>query len=200
MSRVDSARLAVSRARHPLAGCAVASDAFFPFPDALMGRLIQFVVAHEVGHTLGFRHNFKGSSMYPLDSVRSRTWVEKMGHSPSIMDYARFNYVAQPEDKLPIETLVPKVGPYDKFAIAVTPYMAKLMDRDDPNCPIRKQYLPSFHEETKPGFQTLLDQLRLDSQQVVVERNRAIVPRQRFAEEFLAEGDTLEIVHFVGGG
>jgi biopolymer transport protein ExbB/TolQ len=48
---------------------------------------------------------------------------------------------------------------YEKFAIAVTPYMAKLMDRDDPNCPIRKQYLPTHHEETKPGFQTLLDQL-----------------------------------------
>jgi hypothetical protein len=89
----------------------------FPFPDSLMGRLVQFVVAHEVGHTLALRHNMKGSSMYPLDSVRSRTWVERMGHSPSIMDYARFNYVAQPEDRLPLETLVPKVGPYDKFAI-----------------------------------------------------------------------------------
>ena len=88
----------------------------FPFPDSLMGRLVQFVVAHEVGHTLGFRHNFKGSSMYPVDSIRSRTWVTKMGHSPSIMDYARFNYVAQPEDKLPLETLIPKVGPYDKYA------------------------------------------------------------------------------------
>jgi hypothetical protein len=88
----------------------------FPFPDELMGRLIEFVVAHEVGHTLGFRHNFKGSSMYPLDSIRSASWVTRMGHSPSIMDYARFNYVAQPEDKLPLETLVPKVGPYDKFA------------------------------------------------------------------------------------
>jgi hypothetical protein len=88
----------------------------FPFPDTLMGRLVQFVVAHEVGHTLGFRHNFKGSSMYPLDSIRSRSWVTKMGHSPSIMDYARFNYVAQPEDNLPLETLIPKVGPYDKFA------------------------------------------------------------------------------------
>jgi hypothetical protein len=88
----------------------------FPFPDTLMGRLVQFVVSHEVGHTLGFRHNFKGSSMYPLDSIRSRTWVEKMGHSPSIMDYARFNYVAQPEDNLPLESLVPKVGPYDRYA------------------------------------------------------------------------------------
>ncbi|MBL0938512.1 MAG: zinc-dependent metalloprotease [Gemmatimonadaceae bacterium] len=88
----------------------------FPFPDSLMGRLVQFVVAHEVGHTLGFRHNFKGSSMYPLDSIRSKTWVAKMGHSPSIMDYARFNYVAQPEDGIPVSQLVPKVGPYDLYA------------------------------------------------------------------------------------
>ncbi|MCC6241616.1 MAG: zinc-dependent metalloprotease [Gemmatimonadaceae bacterium] len=89
----------------------------FPFPDSLMGRLVQFVVAHEVGHTLGFPHNFKGSSMYPLDSIRSKTWVAKMGHSPSIMDYARFNYVAQPEDGIALGDLVPKVGPYDKYAI-----------------------------------------------------------------------------------
>ncbi|MES2525268.1 MAG: zinc-dependent metalloprotease [Gemmatimonadota bacterium] len=89
----------------------------FPFPDSLMGRLVQFVVAHEVGHTLGFPHNFKGSSMYPLDSIRSKSWVAKMGHSPSIMDYARFNYVAQPEDNIPLGDLVPKVGVYDKFAV-----------------------------------------------------------------------------------
>jgi len=89
----------------------------FPFPDTLMGRLVQFVVAHEVGHTLGFPHNFKGSSMYPLDSIRSKTWVAKMGHSPSIMDYARFNYVAQPEDGIALGDLVPKVGPYDKYAV-----------------------------------------------------------------------------------
>ncbi|MGZ8411556.1 MAG: zinc-dependent metalloprotease [Gemmatirosa sp.] len=94
-----------------------------PLPDSLMGRLVQNVVAHEVGHTLALRHNMKGSSMYPLDSVRSRTWTARMGHSPSIMDYARFNYVAQPEDDIPLDALVPKVGPYDRFAIrwAYTP-------------------------------------------------------------------------------
>jgi hypothetical protein len=89
----------------------------FPFPDSLMGRLVQFVAAHEVGHTLGFPHNFKSSSMYPVDSVRSKTWVAKMGHSPSIMDYARFNYVAQPEDGIALGDLVPKVGTYDTFAV-----------------------------------------------------------------------------------
>jgi len=87
-----------------------------PFPDSLMGKLLQFVVAHEVGHTLGFQHNMKASSMYPADSVRSASWVAKMGHSPSIMDYARFNYVAQPEDNIALGDLIPRVGTYDAFA------------------------------------------------------------------------------------
>ena len=88
-----------------------------PLPDSLMGRLVQNVVAHEVGHTLGFPHNTKASSLYPLDSIRSRTWVARMGHSPSIMDYARFNYVAQPEDRIDVNDLVPRLGPYDKYAV-----------------------------------------------------------------------------------
>lgn len=87
-----------------------------PLPDSLMGRLLQFVVAHEVGHTLGFPHNMKASSTYPADSVRSASWVRRMGHTPTLMDYARFNYVAQPEDRIALEDLVPRVGPYDVFA------------------------------------------------------------------------------------
>ncbi|MDO8501766.1 MAG: zinc-dependent metalloprotease [Gemmatimonadaceae bacterium] len=87
-----------------------------PFPDSLMGRLVEYVVAHEVGHTLGFQHNMKASSTYPADSIRSAMWVHRMGHTPTLMDYARFNYVAQPEDHIAVEDLVPRIGPYDLFA------------------------------------------------------------------------------------
>ncbi|HKE02874.1 MAG TPA: zinc-dependent metalloprotease, partial [Blastocatellia bacterium] len=87
-----------------------------PLPDDLMGELIRYVVAHEVGHTLGFQHNMKASSMYPMEKVRDREWVKKMGHTPTLMDYSRFNYVAQPEDKIDPQDLIPKIGPYDKWA------------------------------------------------------------------------------------
>jgi hypothetical protein len=89
----------------------------FPLPDDLMGKLIEYVVTHEVGHSLGLRHNFKASSLYTLEQIRNPEWVKKMGHTPSIMDYARFNYVAQPEDKIDVDDLTPKIGPYDKWAI-----------------------------------------------------------------------------------
>src|SRR5206468_2911552 len=65
----------------------------------------------------GLQHNMLASAMYPQEKVRDREWLHKMSHTPSIMDYSRFNYVAQPEDKIPVEDLIPNVGPYDRFAI-----------------------------------------------------------------------------------
>ena len=88
----------------------------FPMPDVLMGRLVEYVVAHEVGHTLGFQHNMKASSTYPQEKVRDKEWVKTMGHTPTLMDYSRFNYVAQPEDGIALEDLIPNIGPYDKWA------------------------------------------------------------------------------------
>ena len=86
------------------------------FDDEVMGRLIRFVSSHEVGHTLGLPHNFASSYAYPVDSLRSASFTSKMGTAPSIMDYARFNYIAQPEDKG--VALMPNIGIYDKYAIA----------------------------------------------------------------------------------
>jgi hypothetical protein len=87
-----------------------------PMPDDLMGTLIEYVAAHEVGHTLGFQHNMKASSTYPQEKVRDKAWVKKMGHTPTLMDYSRFNYVAQPEDGIDPADLVPQIGPYDDWA------------------------------------------------------------------------------------
>ncbi|MCH8333190.1 zinc-dependent metalloprotease [Candidatus Sumerlaeota bacterium] len=88
----------------------------FPLPDSLMGTLLQYVVTHEVGHTLGFQHNMKASSLYPPEKLRDPQWVKTMSHTPTLMDYSRFNYVAQPEDGIDPADLIPKIGPYDKFA------------------------------------------------------------------------------------
>ncbi|MBS1564351.1 MAG: zinc-dependent metalloprotease, partial [Bacteroidetes bacterium] len=87
------------------------------FDDSLMGQLIRFVVSHEVGHTLGLLHNFGASSATPVEKLRDKAWVEAHGHTSSIMDYARFNYVAQPEDNISESGLFPRIGDYDNWAI-----------------------------------------------------------------------------------
>lgn len=86
------------------------------FSDEHMGEAIRFVSSHEVGHTFGLKHNMGASFAYPVDSLRSKTFTSKMGGTaPSIMDYARYNYVAQPEDH--VTAITPQIGVYDKYAI-----------------------------------------------------------------------------------
>ena len=89
----------------------------FKYDEELMGDLIRFVSSHEVGHTLGLRHNKGSSSFTPVEKLRDKEWVEKNGHTVSIMDYARFNYVAQPEDGIGKEGIYPRINLYDKWAI-----------------------------------------------------------------------------------
>jgi hypothetical protein len=85
-----------------------------PLPDDLMGELVAMVTSHEVGHTLGFRHNMKASSTYSVEQLRDPVFTKKYGVEASIMDYGRFNYVAQPGDGA---RLIPIIGPYDEFAV-----------------------------------------------------------------------------------
>jgi len=85
------------------------------FSDEQMGELIRFVSSHEIGHTLGLPHNFGSSYAYPVDSLRSKAFTDKHGTAPSIMDYARFNYIAQPGDG--VTKLHPQIGEYDKWSI-----------------------------------------------------------------------------------
>ncbi|MFB9079171.1 zinc-dependent metalloprotease [Flavobacterium procerum] len=85
--------------------------------DELMGELIRFVSSHEIGHTIGLRHNMGASSATPVENLRDKKWVEENGHTVSIMDYARFNYVAQPEDNISPKGIYPRIGMYDKWAV-----------------------------------------------------------------------------------
>lgn len=85
------------------------------YDDKLMGELIRFVSSHEVGHSMGLIHNMRASSSTPVESLRDPSWVEKYGHTSSIMDYCRFNYVAQPGDS--VKSYFPRINDYDKWAI-----------------------------------------------------------------------------------
>jgi hypothetical protein len=102
------------------------------FKTEVMGRLIRFVSSHELGHTIGLPHNMGSSAAYPVDSLRSASFTKKYGTAPSIMDYARFNYVAQPGDKG--VALMPNIGVYDKYAVAwgYRPILGKTAEEEKP--------------------------------------------------------------------
>ena len=129
----------------------------YPMPENVVGDVMRFVVAHEVGHTLGLRHNFGASSMYPVEKLRDREYVKKHGHTASIMDYARMNYIAQPEDRIDVKDLIPGIGVYDEFAIEwgyrYFPGM-KLADETDY---LRKWVSEKRKEDPKYKFGTELD-------------------------------------------
>ncbi|HLK16438.1 MAG TPA: zinc-dependent metalloprotease, partial [Fimbriimonadaceae bacterium] len=107
-----------------------------PLPDSLIGDIMRYVVTHEVGHCIGLEHNFKASSSYSVAQLRNKAFTEKYGDEASIMDYGRFNYVAQPQDHA---RLIPVIGPYDYFAIQYGYSPAKA-----PTPEAEKPYLDDF--------------------------------------------------------
>ena len=126
--------------------------------DELMGQLIRFVSSHEVGHTLGLRHNFGSSATVPVEKLRDKAWVEANGHTPSIMDYARFNYVAQPEDSISEKGIFPRIGIYDKWAIEWGyRYMPQFKTMDDEAPFLNKWIIEKLNEDKQYTFGTETD-------------------------------------------
>jgi hypothetical protein len=89
----------------------------YPFPDDLLGELFQFVTAHEAGHSFGIKDANYGEYTYPFEKMRDKKWLQEMGHTPSVMSYARHNHIVQPKDSIPPSLLVQKVGPMDIYQI-----------------------------------------------------------------------------------
>ena len=104
-------------AQCPVSAALTGQGVYCPVPDSVVGLVLQMTAAHEMGHALGLDHNFAGNWMYPSDSLRSRPFVDRMGFTPSIMGYGYLNYVAQPEDQLPLRDIINRIGPYDRWGI-----------------------------------------------------------------------------------
>lgn len=122
------------------------------FDDELMGDLIRFVSSHEVGHTIGLRHNFGSSSTIPVENLRNPAWIAAHGHTPSIMDYARFNYVAQPEDG--VKDLYPRIGEYDIWAIKWAYQTLEGATPDDDQKTLNKQFIAEYAKNPRIWFGT----------------------------------------------
>lgn len=122
------------------------------FDDELMGDLIRFVSSHEVGHTIGLRHNFGSSSTIPVENLRNPAWIAAHGHTPSIMDYARFNYVAQPEDG--VKDLYPRIGEYDIWAIKWAYQTLDGATAEDDQKTLNKQFITEYAKNPRIWFGT----------------------------------------------
>jgi hypothetical protein len=122
------------------------------FDDELMGDLIRFVSSHEVGHTIGLRHNFGSSSTIPVENLRNPAWIAAHGHTPSIMDYARFNYVAQPEDG--VKDLYPRIGEYDIWAIKWAYQTLDGATAEDDQKFLNKQFITEYAKNPRIWFGT----------------------------------------------
>ena len=124
------------------------------FDDDLMGNLIRFVSSHEVGHTIGLRHNMGSSSKTPVDKLRDKVWVEANGHTASIMDYARFNYVAQPEDNIGRAGLFPRIGDYDKWAIEWGYKYVNAKDEEEEKKQLNRLFIDRYKANPRIWFGT----------------------------------------------
>lgn len=123
------------------------------FPTEVMGKLLAYVVTHEVGHTLGLPHNMKSSATYPVEKLRSPEFTSKMGTTPSIMDYARFNYVAQPGDG--VTNFIPVVSVYDYHSIKVGYKFIPDMKTPGDEKPIVNQWIVEKYDDPMYHFNDL---------------------------------------------
>jgi hypothetical protein len=124
------------------------------FDDELMGELVRTVSSHEVGHTLGLLHNMGSSSRTPVEKLRDKNWLEQNGHTASIMDYARFNYVAQPEDNVGRNGLFPRIGDYDKWAIEWGYGYVPGKDENEDKILLNKKYIDRLAKNPRIWFGT----------------------------------------------